>query len=257
MSRIWAPRKLVSPQLLVRTLQDYFWQSSLPLTIALFLLPLIIFYEVGTFIFAYDIAHHTETRVLAFNMMRRFFALFGATGRFLPALAVVGILFFWHLARRDPWKLHFGAAAGLALESFFLAFPLLALSMMVRGKAPLAATSASLGGGIVLAIGAGIYEELVFRLIALTLLNIILIDLLRVEKRRALIVMLLASGLLFAAYHHWSPASPALEWQSFVFRTLSGIYLGVLFIFRGFGVSAGTHAAYDVYYFCLMALSGR
>jgi hypothetical protein len=257
MSRISAGRKSTNGQLAVRVLQDYFFQSTLPLTILAFLLPLIAFYEVGTLIFARDVVNQTETRVLAFNYMRQFFAIFGLSGRLLPGLAVVGILFFWHLFRRDPWTIHAGATMGMTLESLFLAFPLLALGTLIRTYLPLYAPSNSLAGGVVLAVGAGVYEELVFRLIALTLLNILTMDLLRLKKRPAYLLIVVASSILFASYHYWSPQSGAFRWSDFTFRTLSGAYFGVLFITRGFGITAGTHASYDLYFFLLRSASGR
>jgi hypothetical protein len=38
---------------------------------------------------------------VASPMLQRFCALFGSTGRHLPALAVVSILLAWHIARKD------------------------------------------------------------------------------------------------------------------------------------------------------------
>jgi len=36
------------------------------------------------------------------------------------------------------------------------------------------------------------------------------------------------------------------NWTEFGFRTIAGIYFAVLFAIRGFGVTAGTHAFYDI-----------
>jgi hypothetical protein len=237
----------------VRILQDYFWESSLPLTALLFLLPMIVLYEVGTHVYASDLHRQIEIRVLAFSYLRQFLELFGASGRYLPAMAVVGILLAWHVARGDPWQLRYAAAAGMALESALLAFPVLALSTIMGLWMPLAA--GQLQGGIVLALGAGIYEELIFRLMAFTLLNVVLIDLLRVNRKAAIVIIVLGTSILFSAYHYWSPYSAPFRWGDFVFRTLSGVYFGALFIWRGFGVTAGAHAAYDIYYFSLRTLA--
>ena len=239
---------------LVRPLQDYFWSSELPLTALVFLLPMLIFYELGTHYYTSDWAQQTETRVLAFTMTRRFMELFGANGRYLPSLAVVGILLAWHIARRDQWQLRFGAAMGMVVESALLAFPLLALSRVVGQYLPLYATDTPWQGGVVFAIGAGIYEELVFRLAAFTILNIILVDLLRLEKLPAYLLILVVSSVLFASYHYWSPLSAPFRWSDYIFRAAAGIYFGALFMARGFGVTAGSHAAYDIYYFVCRAL---
>src|SRR2546430_621532 len=79
----------------------YLRRSELPLASLVFLLPFIVLYELGTRQFAYDPAHQTEQRIIAFNLMQQFFHWFGATGRYMPALAVVGILMGCHIARND------------------------------------------------------------------------------------------------------------------------------------------------------------
>ena len=100
---------------LIDGLGDYFAVSQRPLTSLVFLLPMLVLYEVGTRYFASDLHRHAETRVLAFTMMRQFLELFGATGKYLPPLAVVGVLLAWHFARRDRWELRLGTAMGMAV----------------------------------------------------------------------------------------------------------------------------------------------
>ncbi len=240
----------------VSALQTYYANSERPLTILLFLLPMLILYEVGTLYFASDWVRQSEVRVLAFTLMRHFMELFGATGRYLPPLAVAGILIASHIARRDRWELQVSTASAMAVESALLALPLLALGSVLRHYLPLYATDPGVRSGFVLALGAGIYEELVFRLIAFTLLNILLIDLLKIKKLPAFIFIVTSTAITFAAYHYWSPQSAPFRWSDFVFRTASGMYFGGLFIFRGFGITAGAHASYDIYYFALRALTG-
>ncbi|MGE5608913.1 MAG: CPBP family intramembrane glutamic endopeptidase [Bacillota bacterium] len=240
---------------LLRALQGYFAASELPLTVLVFLLPLLVLYEVGTRYFAIDWIRQAETRVLAFTMMREFMEMFGANGRYLPSLAVVGILLTWHIARKDSWQLQVGTAMGMVVESALLGLPLLALSNLLRHYLPLY-VAGNATRGFVLAIGAGIYEELVFRLVAFTLLNILLIDLLRIQKGPAYLLIVLSSAFLFAAYHYWSPQSAPFRLSDFVFRTVAGVYFGALFMARGFGVTAGSHVAYDMYYFALRAMAG-
>jgi len=262
MSRAAAPRAGRSAargkhtSALLRNLQQYFYLSELPLTSLLFLAPLIILYEIGTHYYASDYVRHTETRVLAFNLLQRFIHLFGATGQYLPGLAVAGILIAWHLARHDRWRLHAGVAGCMAGESAVLALPVLALSNLIGHYLPLAIVEGNWKGGLVLAIGAGIYEELVFRLMAFTILNILLIDLLRLGRRPAYLLIVVGTSILFSAYHYWSPLSAPFRWSDCIFRTLAGSYFGLLFIFRGFGITVGVHISYDIYYFASHAMAG-
>lgn len=226
----------------------YFAQSELPLASLVLLLPLLVVYEVGTRHFASNPFANTEHRIIAFKLMQDFFHLFGASGRYLPALAIVGVLLAWHIARNDPWRLKTGTLMGMAVEGSFLGLPLLAVGMV--GLHYLAAGTASdWRGMIVLSIGAGIYEELVFRLIAFTLLHLVLVDLLDLPKFWAGVATVLAASLLFSLYHYLS--DEPFHWRVFAFRTFAGIYFGVIFMFRGFGITACSHASYDV---CVVAL---
>jgi membrane protease YdiL (CAAX protease family) len=226
----------------------YLRRSELPLASLVFLLPFIILYEVGTRQFAYDPAHQTEQRIIAFNLMQQFFHWFGATGRYMPALAVGGILMGCHIARNDPWSIAPGTLMGMAIEGAAWGVPLLAIGTLsahfVAHHLPLMTGSGDWRRMFVLSLGAGIYEELVFRLIALTLLHIALIDVLRLPKFWGYLSMVLISSLAFAFYHYLG--NERFSWQSLVFRTAAGGYFAVLFLTRGFGVTAFSHSAYDI-----------
>jgi len=235
-----------------RLLLDYYKDSQKPLPSLLFLLPLIILYELGTYFFASDPLHHTETRIIAFNLLRDFFRLFGATGQYLPALAVIGILLAWHIAHRDPWTVDLPLLFGMAIESALLAIPIVFLSALPTHRLPLIAAT-NWRSLLVLSVGAGIYEELVFRLIALTLLNLLLVDVLKVRKLASNLLIVFIPALLFSLYHYLG--SDSFTWQSFIFRTLAGIYFGILFTFRGFGITAGAHASYDLLVVAVVACS--
>jgi hypothetical protein len=221
----------------------YFQRAEAPLTSLLFLLPLIILYELGTRYIA-DTTHQGEQRIIAYSLLQQFFALFGATGRYLPALAVVGILMSWHIARQDPWEAPWGTIAGMFMESFLLALPLILMGFAAARYWSLSASRLPPSNLIVLSIGAGIYEELVFRLMALTLLHLLLIDLFAIRKGIAILLMVSLSSVLFAGYHYLG--NEPFVWQTFVFRTAAGLYFGAIFVFRGFGITAGSHSAYDI-----------
>ena len=215
---------------------SYFERAELPLTSLLFLLPLMAVYEVGI--------RFSGERIIAFDLMHDFFRFFGATGQFLPCMAVVGILLTWHIARNDPWQLHGRTAFAMAIESAALSFPVIVLSMLVARFVPMAADHRPSGISLITPLGAGIYEELVFRLIGFTVLNLVLVDLLHFPKALGVLLIVLISAFLFSAYHYlgWEP----FQWRTFVFRTVAGLYFGVIFLLRGFGVTAGSHAAYDL-----------
>ena len=52
---------------------------------------------------------------------------------------------------------------------------------------------------------------------------------------------------IFSAFHYIGPLGDTLEVGSFVFRMVAGVLLSGLFLLRGFGIAAWTHALYDVF----------
>jgi membrane protease YdiL (CAAX protease family) len=105
---------------------------------------------------------------------------------------------------------------------------------------------------VVSGIGAGIYEELVFRLILIIVLMVLFQDIFQLGHKISIILSVLISAALFSAYHHivylggqFVQSSP-FNWPEFGFRTIAGIYFAVLFAIRGFGITAGAHAFYDI-----------
>jgi membrane protease YdiL (CAAX protease family) len=55
------------------------------------------------------------------------------------------------------------------------------------------------------------------------------------------------TSLLFSAAHYLGPQGDRLELFSFVFRFVAGGFFALLFVYRGFGIAAGTHALYDIF----------
>jgi membrane protease YdiL (CAAX protease family) len=105
---------------------------------------------------------------------------------------------------------------------------------------------------VVTGVGAGIYEELVFRLILICALMVLFQDIFGIGHRNAIMLSVLVSAALFSAHHHiifvngrFGRTAP-FTWPEFGFRTAAGVYFAILFAIRGFGITAGTHAFYDI-----------
>ena len=94
--------------------------------------------------------------------------------------------------------------------------------------------------------GAGIYEELVFRGLLLGLLVLASSRLLHMKKTSAAVCSSLLAALLFALFHYIGPAGDRFAWGTFLQRAWGGLYFSALFVTRGFGVTAATHAFYDM-----------
>ena len=215
-----------------------------PLDALVFLLPLIAFYQLAVW--------RTGDRVVAFDMLSRFLELFGEFGTWAPAPAVVVILLATHAASGERWSVKPARVLWMYLEAVLLAVPLLLLCRVIRLAAtPEAITDFPWFDEMALSIGAGIYEELVFRLVLITLLVIIGADLLRQPQPMVGVVAIVLSSLAFSAYHYRPFGSDYWDFTTFVFRSLAGVYLALVFWFRGYGPAAGCHAAYNLAILCL------
>jgi membrane protease YdiL (CAAX protease family) len=57
---------------------------------------------------------------------------------------------------------------------------------------------------------------------------------------------ILITSLVFAAAHHIGAEGEPIVLRNFLFRTVAGAFFATLFVYRGFGIAAGTHALYDI-----------
>lgn len=248
-----------------------------PLQCLVFISPLLLIYQIGSFVHPWDPTQPSPVHVIAFTLLLKFFAAFGALGTYMPLLAVIGVLLAWHLARKDKWDFEPSLYIRMAVESILWAVPIFTLSLFVQqGLSPIpqrinsnptphtswiaqpapplaaalpSASSSHLSqlpipNAMIIAIGAGIYEELIFRLIAITMLSLFFVDILELKLVHALPLMILISAFLFAIYHKLGAIPLNLSW--FLFLMAFGIYCAGIFLFRGFGIAVGTHAVYDL-----------
>ncbi len=97
-----------------------------------------------------------------------------------------------------------------------------------------------------LSVGAGLWEEIVFRLILLGGLAVLLVRGLALRPRAAIGVAIVVSALAFATYHHVGASGEPFALDRFAFRSFAGTILGLLFALRGFAVVVYMHVFYDV-----------
>lgn len=223
----------------------YLDRSELPLISLVFVLPLIVLYEVGTRYFTTAAQHGREEQIIAFSLMQRFFTFVGAEGRHLPAMSVAGVLLAWHIARKDSWQIDIRVLIGMAVESGLLTIPLILLGVALPRYFPLTAATSAQTDRLILSLGAGVYEEFFFRLALFTFLSLLLRDLLKAGRTTTHLLVVAISAVSFSAYHYLSP-NEHFQLQTFIFRTIAGAYFGIVFLTRGFGITAASHCFYDI-----------
>lgn len=223
----------------------------------LFAVPLLVLYEVG----AAWVARTSSVplRNGADVMLRSLFAAGGVQGTLAFTallLAAVGVLVAAERRRRRT-ELRGGVFVGMLAESalYALLFGVVvgtATQWVVQGVGVrLAADGGTLLGvplsqGIVLSLGAGIYEELLFRVLLAGGL-FVLFRQGGLPRVRAGVFAALLSALAFSAFHYVGPYGDPWSFASFTFRFLAGLAFSALFLVRGFGIAAWTHALYDVF----------
>ncbi len=271
---------------------SYLERTSRPVYAIVFLLPFIVFYELGTILINTDVLNQSQVRVVAFVWLKELLEYLGTGTRLAwiaPPFIVVLILLGLQVASNKKWSLNAPDMLPMSLECILLAVPLLVFTLFLNSPpqqqasvstlinpaivtvnqpppnsyepdnnsiAPAfdsaAPVAQSLLANIVTGIGAGIYEELVFRLILICVLMMFFQDLMRLSHKSSIILSVLISAALFSAHHHviilngQIGQTGAFDAMQFGFRTIAGIYFAALFAIRGFGITAGTHACYDI-----------
>ena len=174
----------------------------------------------------------------------------GGVRRGLAALRAP--VFAGMLAESALLALLFGGAVALVTAELLRPFALVgatgassaaAVTLAVQG--PLDALSWP--ARLMVSLGAGLYEELLFRVVLVGGLAVSSRHLLGLGPRASAVVAVLLGALLFSASHYVGAYGDELTLASFTFRFVAGVFFSGLFLLRGFGITAWTHALYDVF----------
>ncbi|MBM4108413.1 MAG: CPBP family intramembrane metalloprotease [Phycisphaerae bacterium] len=234
--------------------RGYLSESRCPLSILAFLLPLMLLYEAGSIFYLARLGREGPEPLIAKGMLHRLFDEFGGVSLHLPAIALGVVLLVWHVMERNTWRVRPGTLILMWLESAVWTLPLLVLWIVLATRA---AEPGALAMGqdiaglpwqarLTLSIGAGLYEELLFRLILVTAVHFVAVDLLRTHKDAGYVLAAVTSAVVFAAFHNMTASGGGIDARLLAFYALSGLFLASLFILRGFGIVVGAHAVYDV-----------
>lgn len=225
--------------------EGYWVESRQPLASLVFIAPLLVGYEAGVLVLGPD-----ALRNGAEVWLRQLLDLVGFGQYFLLPVLAVCILLGWHYTTRRPWQISSRLLWGMVGECLLLTISLwllrqLQVSLLQAVARPLRLGISSVAGEAASYLGAGIYEELLFRLILFSL-TAWGMGRLGAGPRQRLVAAVLLTSLLFSAAHYVGQSGEPLEWSSFLFRFLAGVFFSILFVYRGFGIAAGAHAGYDI-----------
>ncbi len=243
-----------------------------PLTDLALTLPLFVGYHLGVIFLPVRNAADMVTRELgqlANNNLFAYFALTLAIGAgYVTPLLMAGRgrhlkldRFFWLGAEGVAYALMMRLLAGYAVAKL-LALTLTDPSVVgLMNAAPALSSSVEAAGhsgalgdraaGAVMSMGAGFYEELVFRFGLYGLGGTLLLFVMNVTSKVAKLAYRIGWALLvacvFSGWHYVGELSDPFDLMTFLFRGVCGLVFTAIYHFRGFAPAVWTHALYDIW----------
>jgi hypothetical protein len=232
---------------------NYWALSRRPKYTLLFALPLLVLYELLALVLSGGAM--AGVRNGADVLLKSLFLTFGGrTGLLVFGALLLGTggWLVWR-DRKSGGAMRWRIFGGMAIESLVYASVLglvtaTLTSLLLGGTMPFTVgqfAGLGLASQVMISLGAGLYEELLFR--------VVLVGALAWLARRMLgsplaagAVATLVGALLFSAFHYIGPYGDPLELGSFAFRAVAGLLFSSLYLLRGFGITAWTHALYDL-----------
>jgi Type II CAAX prenyl endopeptidase Rce1-like len=240
-----------------------YWEASRSHRYSLlFALPLLLIYEALAGLLRHDPAVGGVRNGADVLLKSLFVTLGGHRGPLLFMAVVVGVSLWlvWRDVRSSRGPLAAWVFGGMVLESIALslAFGLVVGTLTARILGPLGALAIQAGGEaqameamswparLMLSIGAGLYEELLFRVVIVAALANGARLAFGWGRGAAGTVATILGALIFSVFHYVGPYGDDFALQSFTFRAIAGVMFSALYLTRGFGITAWTHALYDV-----------
>ena len=224
----------------------YWINTRTPLYSFLFTVPLFFIYEIG--IFLTSSSDMVSMRNGADALMRQILSAFGMNGFYW-----MGVIFFLgfilvFIYQKQYWydmevnseflPLMLAESMAWAMGLYFFMSNVYILLMNPNGSI--------LIQQVTLAVGAGIYEEILFRVILIAAIGGILGFIFQwSDMLKNWVAMIIAAGI-FSSFHFIGEYGDYFSFNIFMVRFFAGILLGILYFMRGFGITAWTHAIYDL-----------
>ena len=227
--------------------QTYFSASRNLLYSLVVIFPMLFLYELLGFINNFDTNY--QIRNGADALIRQVFTIFGPNSELLYGLSLFLIFCavgykYRHTLLNDEINIKFLVL--MIIESLFWCSGLLIIMKGVSTLFLATPISVDLLEQFYLSVGAGIWEELIFRLGLISVLAYLMSSIFRYGKTFSLLVSLIFSGVIFSIFHYIGAYGDIFTWHTFILRAFAGVFLGAVFLFRGLGISVYTHIFYDM-----------
>ena len=222
-----------------------------------FALPILLGYEVLIWVFRGREVINGADAVISRTLQPVMMLFGGSREHLLAVLLALGGLACWRAHRRlyagqDDGRLRATFFGGMFVESAIYAlFFGVAVNRVMEALLPQGLLQVGGGRGgpifnLTMALGAGIYEELFFRVIVMGGMALLLVRWGKLSPFAGWLIAAFVSSLVFSAFHYVGALGDPFELQSFMFRFVAGLLLAGLYGLRGFGIAVWTHALYDV-----------
>jgi hypothetical protein len=201
---------------------------------------------------AYQIGVMFSPTINGVDFMTR--VMYGAMGsdrdNYLALQLVLAVTFVLYVtAQRERGRFTFRGIVPLVAESALYAITLGTLIVLIMQKLlglELAIRLGATGQAIVISLGAGVHEELIFRLGAMAG-GMAVLSRVGIDSRIAMLVALFGSAILFSGAHHIGTHGDVLDTSVFTYRMLAGVAFGLIFYYRSLAHAVYAHFLYDVY----------
>lgn len=233
-------------------LSAYFVRSRTPIYSLLFVMPLLLLYEGLILQTGSSVRNGADVLV---KILLDSAGVHGMVGFTLLILIAFGYV-VWRDTRAGNEEVRpkvFGYMAAEAFVYSMILGPLVArlTSRILYAKLASTAAAASapaitLREQLIVSIGAGIYEEFVFRLLLISGLLWAFNRFLDLPRPAAAVFAIFWGSLFFSGFHYVGVYAYAFQFSTFLFRFIAGVILSLLYYFRGFGIAVYAHTMYDV-----------
>ncbi len=232
-----------------QSIKHYFSSTNTLLYSYLISLPLLLLYEVLIFLAQPD--SEQAVRISVDVWIKTLFSYIGqdVLSITLILVALAGI-FVLYRERKKLSSLKMGYFFTMLIEASFYAFFLaLLINSTISGLLQIVQSSPierlTTLQQLALSLGAGLYEELFFRVILVSILLFIFNKIFSKQYVSFASAILLAA-VIFSLVHYVGAFGDPFTMGSFLFRFLFGLALNAIYLWRGFGMAAWTHAIYDL-----------